>query len=202
MADHRAIAAVCETVIAMLRNAYRFELFGHNLDFKVYTTADFERPMAAGVSLYLYRIEVNGAQRNPILQRGSGGSQHLLPLDLHFLLTAWGTSASLQNTIAAWAMRVLADTPSLGAGQLNSLWAEVFNQDESVEVLWESFGNDEITQLWDTFIRRQFQLSVPYMARVVQLEPLKEQAPVEPVGVREFRVQSGKGADQLGGPQS
>lgn len=199
MADHRAIAAVCETVIALLNSAYRFDLFGHNLDFKVYTTADFERPMAAGVSLYLYRIEVNSAHRNPMVQRGSGGSQHLLPLDLHFLVTAWGASASLQNTIAAWVMRVLADTPSLGAGQLNSIWADVFNQDESVDVLWESLSNDEVTQLWDTYIRRPFQLSVPYLARVVRLEPLKEGRPVEPVGVREFRVEAEAGVDREGG---
>src|SRR5215813_3237760 len=113
MANFRAIAAVCDAVIYLLQTSYRPEDFNNELEFKVYLAKDFSKPMAAGVSLFLYRIFHNGSHRIPNGRIGPNGQRvrTQLPLDLHFLLTVWGKDASLQNTVAGWMMRILEDTP-------------------------------------------------------------------------------------------
>ncbi len=100
MADFRAIGAVCETVMQVLRMHYRPEDFNNELEFKVYLARNFTQPMSGGVSLLLYRVSPNGSHRTPAGRLGPGGRRYRtqLPLDRHFLLTAGGKDASLQHT--------------------------------------------------------------------------------------------------------
>ena len=110
MASYRAVAAVTEAVVYLLESQYTPAKFdGNQLEFKVYLAKDFEQPMDAGVSLFLYRIYANDTHRTPKGRIAPNGERHRtqLPLDMHFLLTAWGKDASLQHTIAGWMMRVL-----------------------------------------------------------------------------------------------
>jgi hypothetical protein len=164
LADHRAVAAVCESVVDLPRDSFRRELFGHDLEFHVYSVADFERPMAAGVSLFLYRVDVNGNHRFPPTRATDRVRQTLLPLDLHFLLTAWSREPSLQHTIVGWMMRVLESTPTLRSGRLNGTWADVFHADEGVEIVFSPLSNED---------------------------PLEPAAELEPVGTRRLLFDTG-----------
>jgi len=171
MADYRAIAAACEAVVASLERRYDSRLLNNELEFKVYTAQDFAQPMTAGLSLFLYRVVPNGAQRLP--NRHHGGGRNLLPLDLHFLITAWGKDASLRHAILGWAMRALEDTPTLGAGELNAAWDDaVFDPSEAMEIVLAEMSNEDLSGIWETFIRQAYQLSVPYLARVLQIRTL------------------------------
>jgi hypothetical protein len=107
LADVRAVEAVCNAVVDVLRDGYDPAELDQDLEFRVYTASNFPQHMTAGVSLFLYRIFVDGTRRIP-------GGRHLvtggradtsLPLDLHFLLTTWGKDASTQHAIAGWMMR-------------------------------------------------------------------------------------------------
>ncbi|HYG60067.1 MAG TPA: Pvc16 family protein, partial [Symbiobacteriaceae bacterium] len=129
MATFQAIAAVCEGVAQLLRSNFTPADFdGQELEFKVYTAQDFHTPMQAGVSVFLYRILPSGAHRTPAGRLGQDGRRlrSNLPLELHFLLTAWAPQASLQNSIAGWMMRVLEDSPTLTASLLNATFTGVF----------------------------------------------------------------------------
>ena len=71
--------------------------------------------MEQGVSLFLYRVYHNGGARSPAGRTLPDGRRQRtrLPVDLHFLATAWARKASLQHEIAGWMMRVLEDNPVL-----------------------------------------------------------------------------------------
>jgi hypothetical protein len=172
MADYRAVATVTEAVLQLLRSNYRPEDFGQELEFKVFTAKDFTKPLNAGVSLFLYRIFPNGVQRTPPSRPAPDGRifPTLLPLDLHLLLTVWGKEASLQHTIAGWMMRVLEDHPIFPAALLNAVTPGVFRPHETVELSLTELTNEDLLRIWDTLVQNVYQLSVPYVARVVRIE--------------------------------
>ncbi|HRI57092.1 MAG TPA: DUF4255 domain-containing protein [Anaerolineae bacterium] len=189
MADHRALAAVSEAVAALLRSNYQPEDFNNELEFRVFTARDFISPsLQNGVSLFLYRVLPNGAFRTPAGRLDENGRRfrHQLAVDMHFILTAWGGSASLQHTIAGWMMRVMEDTPLLPAGLLNSVLPDVFQPDEAVEVTLADLSTEDLLHVWETLVQNTYQLSVPYVARNIRIESRLLQAAGPPVQQRTF----------------
>jgi hypothetical protein len=201
MATYRAIGATCEAVVALLRHAWRPELFDDAaLQFRVYRTGSFATPMDAGVSLFLYRVMVNGVQRTPPARPTPNGRvrPHGLPLDLHFLLTPWAKEASLEQEILGWTMRTLEDTPHLSAGLLNSLVGGVFEPEEEVDVVPGTLSHEELFRIWDV-LPTDYQISVPYLARVVRIDSELDRAVGGPVLTRALDVGVLRADDQAGG---
>ena len=173
MASTRAIAGACEAIVRLLRSRFDPQYFGGaTLDFQVYVAGDFVTPMDEGVSLFLYRIYHNGTRRivsGRVLPDGTR-ERTKLPVDLHFLLTAWAKKASLQHEIAGWMMRVLEDTPTLTPNLLNAYRPGVFFPEESVEIAPAQLSVEDMFHIWEVMINHVYQLSMPYQARVLQLE--------------------------------
>jgi hypothetical protein len=187
MASYRAIVAVSEAIIHLLENQYSpVDFDGNALQFRVYTARDFMTPMDAGVSIFLYRIYPNGTHRTPPGRIGSDGRRQrpMLPLDLHFLLTAWAKDASLQHAIAGWMMRILEDTPSLPPGLLNHRYADTFHPDESVEFTLTELTTEELFHIWEVIVSNAYQISVPYVASNVRIESIQTVGQGEPVQER------------------
>ena len=173
MATYAAIAATCETVVRLLRSNYDPSMFnGAVLDFQVYVAHDFTTPMQEGVSVFLYRIYQNGNHRTPAGRWLPDGSRQAtkLPVDLHFLLTAWAQKASLQNEIAGWMMRVMEDNATLPASLLNAAQPGVFRQDEGVDITLTELSVEDMFRVWEVMIGHVYQLSVPYQARMIEIE--------------------------------
>jgi hypothetical protein len=173
MATTSAVAGTTEAIIRLLRSSYNPADFNNaSLDFRVYVADDFLKPMDEGVSLLLYRIYHDGTNRTPagrVLPNGQRGRTKL-PVELHFLLTAWAKTASLQHEISGWMMRTLEDNPVLFPSLLNTYKADVFFPDETVEVALAQLSVEDMFNIWDVMIRHVYQLSVPYVARVVRIE--------------------------------
>ncbi len=189
MASFRAVSAVSDTIVHMLASRYSSEEFNQNpLEFRVYVASDFATPMEAGVSVFLYRIYVNTVQRTPPGRLTSDGRRlrSPLPLDLHFLVTAWGRDASLQHSIAGWMMRVLEDTPSLSAGLLNHGGLEIFAPDEGVELAVAEIDTEALFRIWEVIGTNSYQISVPYVARGVRVDSDRAIESAGPVQERVF----------------
>ena len=173
MATTSAIAATCEAIVRLLRSSYNPADFNNApLDFQVYVPEDFLNPMDEGVSLFLYRIYHDGTARTPpgrIQSNGQRGRTKL-PLELHFLLTSWAKKASLQHEIAGWAMRTLEDHPVLSPSLLNAYRPDVFFPEETVDVALAQLSVEDMFHIWEVLINHIYQLSIPYVARVVQIE--------------------------------
>ena len=173
MATTQAIASTCEAVVRLLRSSYDPADFnGATLDFQVYVAEDFNRPMEEGVSLFLYRVYQNGNNRTPAGRVLPDGRRQAtkLPLDLHFLLTAWAKKASLQHQIAGWMMRVMEDNSTLPASVLNAFQTNVFRPDEGVDVGLTELSVEDMFHVWEVMINHVYQLSVPYQARMIEIE--------------------------------
>lgn len=191
MASYRAIEAVSKATIGLLESQYDPADFdGNQLEFDIYLARNFEQPMKAGVSFFLYRIYANGTNRTPPGRLGPNGQRYRtqLPLDLHFLLTAWAQDASLQHTIAGWMMRVLEDTPNLPAGLLNRLVPDAFHPDETVEVSLTELTTEELFRIWEVIGNDVYQISVPYVARNVKIESAHLRTTGKPIQERAFEL--------------
>jgi hypothetical protein len=187
MANFRAISSLCEALMRFLQANYNPEDFNNELEFKVYLAKDFSLPMAAGVSLFLYRIFHDGTHRTPSGRLGAQGrAKTQLPIDLHFLLTAWGKDASLQHTIMGWVMRVFEDNPVLPAGLLNAVAPEVFRPEETVEIVPAELPTMDMLRLWEGLLPHVYQLSVPYLARNLMIESSHVLVSGKPIQERRF----------------
>lgn len=176
MADYRAIMAVSEAIVGLLRTSYHSEDFNNELEFRVFTAKDFgTNSLNNGASLFPYRIFVNGVHRTPPGRVGSDGRplRSMLPLELHFLITVWGNDASLQNTLAGWIMRVLEDTPTLPSGVLNSVVSDCFRSDETVDIALAELRTEDMLRIFDVMGINIYQLSIPYLARIIHIESVQ-----------------------------
>jgi hypothetical protein len=179
VADFRAIAAVTEGILQLLRSNYDANDFNQELEFKVFTARDFANPISAGVSLFLYRVVPCGVHRTPPGPTQIDGSVAgtLLPVDLHFMLTVWGGEASLQHTIVGWMMRVIEDHPIFPAALLNAVVPASFAPNETVEICLAELSNEDLLRMWDTLVQNIYQLSVPYVARIVRIQSSRRREP-------------------------
>jgi len=67
-------------------------------------------------------------------------------------------------------MRILEDTPSLPVGLLNSVIPGTFNHDETVDISLAELRTEDLLRIWDVIGLNVYQLSIPYVARVIHIE--------------------------------
>jgi hypothetical protein len=189
MARSPAIAATSEAILGLLQSAAVGGEFD-GVTFAHYQSSDFESPMTEGVSLYLYRITVS-TNRNLPGRLGRDGRRYLppLPVDLHFLVTAWADDAIKQQRLLGFAIRMLEDTPILPAGVLNQHGPEpdVFRPEETVELVFESLSVQDTSYIWEIAQTKE-QPSAPYVARMVEIESSVTLEDVAAVQTREFEL--------------
>lgn len=123
------------------------------------------RPPA--VSLYTYRVDFNKATRAGWSAVGSVDGRAHLPLDVHFLLTAWASNAEYELRLLGRAMQCLETHPILTGPLLAPAtdWAP----GESVQVVMEEVSTEAVMRTYDS-LPHDYKLSVPYIARVVRLD--------------------------------
>jgi hypothetical protein len=163
--------AVCNAILRLLHTNYRPEDFNNDLEFKACRAEDFNNPVTAGVTLYLYRILPNGNHRTPRGRIGPDGQRY---------------RTQLPQTIAGWMMRTLEDTPILPAGLLNAMAPKVFRPDETVEIALAELSTEDLLRIWETVTENQYQLSVPYVARNVRIESTQPITTGQPIQERNF----------------
>lgn len=160
-----------------------------NARFELYQPANFQSPMEEGISLFLYRVEMNAGLRNTPYRIGLYGVSRRppLPLDLYYLLTVWAKDTTKQQRILGWAMRTLEDAPVLSAGRLNSFGPEtdIFQPNETVEIIFQSLPLQDLSNLWGAF-KVSLPVSVGYTARVVGIDSTISTVESAPVQTREF----------------
>src|SRR5262249_51459788 len=88
----------------------------------------------------------------------------------------WADTGQDESLLLGWTMRMLESRPLLGPGDLSD---GGFSENESVQIVLGELTNEELLRIWET-IEAPYRLSVPYIARVVQIEL---QPPPQPLPV-------------------
>jgi hypothetical protein len=190
MATFQAIAVTGNTIRNLLAEAWPRDVFP-GAEFKLCQTANLVSPPFTdlGISIYLHRVGYNMTRRNlpPRTQLNGDRFKPSVPLDLHFLVSAWAKTAEQQWALLAWAIRAIEDAPVLPAGLLNQNAGSdpdgtprnVFREDESVELVGETLSLQDVVNIWE-IARHNQQPSVSIVARSVLIDSLVE----IPVGAR------------------
>jgi hypothetical protein len=192
LSTYLAIAATSKAILWLLEDACPRSEFPR-AHFELYHSSDFEKPMPEGVSLYLYRVAVNGSVRNMPPRVGPDGRRFRpsLPVDLYYLLTAWAEKVEQQQRLLGWSIRVLEDTPILPAGVLNErMEKETFRPEETVELIYEPLSLQDWAAVWDK-LKPKIQTSMTYVARLIAIESNVELSDGAPIQTREFKFTNG-----------
>jgi hypothetical protein len=190
VATFQAIAATGQAILGLLADACPKPEFAASR-FELYQVSDFGSPMEEGISLYLYRVSPNGTRRNLPPSVGANGRRFRpsIPLDLHYMVTAWARTAVKQQRLLGWAIRTLEDIPILPAGMLNHYGPEpeIFKPGETVELILDQITLQDLYNLWSS-IKVSPPLSVNYLVRMIAVDSTVEIDDAAAVQTRVFNA--------------
>lgn len=132
-------------------------------------TEDLDRTNAAtlqrpAVSILLYRVDFTKSMRSALGARSIDEGRTYLPLDLHYLLTAWADNAPDEHRIVGRTAQVLERFAVLSGPTLDAYGD--FDSQESVSLAMEELSTDDLMRTFEA-LEVDFRLSLPYLARVV-----------------------------------
>ena len=172
MATYRAIAATSETIRTLLDDACPRGEFP-DVRFELFQATDFQKQLDEGISIFLYRIAINLSRRNlpPTVTPDGRKLRPPLPVDLFYLISAWGRSVSRQHGLIGWCMRTLEDVSILPAAVLNGTGPDddTFRSHEAVELSCEPLSLPDLNNLWE-ILRPNVPISMTYVARMIAIE--------------------------------
>jgi hypothetical protein len=161
---------------------------------------DADGPETSRVNLFLYRVTENGALKNQeIPGRGQPGAYGHPPLslNLHYLLTAYGTMSDAADTVSqvrahfllGSAMRVFHDFPTVTSALLRVrdqigtpvLHPSLQQEFEQVKLTLDPLSLEDMSKVW-TALTLRYRLSAAYTVSVVQIESRRVRRPVKLVG--------------------
>jgi hypothetical protein len=151
MQGSNAIAAASEAIVSLLTTAVsKPEFTGASV--KLYQSKDLQTPMQEGIALYLYRLSTG---RNPgsLPTRFQGTAQRVplaFPIDLHYLLVAYGSDASKQQRLLGCALRTIVDVPVLDAALTDPYGPEEDSpfENEAPRLMLETLSIQDLTAIW------------------------------------------------------
>jgi hypothetical protein len=121
------------------------------------------------LSIFFYRVDFNKAMRAGWSAVGNVDGRGHLPLDLHFLITAWAANADWELRILGRAMQAIETWPSLSGPLLAGAgWAPA----DSVQIVLEEISTEAVMRTFDS-LPHDYKLSIPYVARVVRLDTIR-----------------------------
>ena len=174
MATDAVVRDMSDTMVTLLRAGVP-PLVNPN-DIFLSTPDDFQAaPGQPTITVFLYRITLNPEMRNGprrVLPDGRV-TRPLLPVDLHFMVTAWARETRDELAIAGRILQVLYDRAELGSADLQG---NAWDRDDSVQLVLESLPIEDHYRVWDT-TDVPYRLSLTYMARVIGIAPAEALRP-------------------------
>lgn len=179
MASTDAIAFLGDTIVALLQEGLSGIVAP--ADVLLSTPDQFKdfQPLAPSITIFLYHVRISAEMRNGSSRVLPNGAirRPPLPLELRFLVTPWTQDTRDAHRIVGAITQLFYDRARLGFGDL--LGADVWDVDDTVELVLESLTADEHFSIWEP-ADIPYKLSLSYLARMVGIEStiVKSAAPV------------------------
>jgi len=176
MANANAIAAVGKSLARLLnarfaeaplpvpdKTTHAFLVRTEDLDPK-FNGSIIQRP---ALSIYLYRVDFNKAMRAAWSAVGHQDGRSHLPLDLHFLMTAWAENAEHEHAILGRTLQCLDSLPVISGPLLHQAgdWAN----DEAIQLVLEELPTEAFMRTFDS-LPFDYRLSIPYIGRILRID--------------------------------
>jgi hypothetical protein len=171
MTNYFRIHSVGDSIITFLRNTYPEPLRSeYPCEFRLISSGELAENAELGtaVTIYLYRTEIDKNTRNQVYLRGSRPVPPPLSLVLFYLVIVWADSALAEHTITTWVMSQLHQHPILDQSTLSG--SGNWHPGDQVTIVPMEMSNEDLMRLWDV-LSPNYRLSLPYIARVVRIEP-------------------------------
>lgn len=122
---------------------------------------------APALSMLLYRVDFNRTMRAAWSAVGHQDGRAHLPLDLHYLLTAWALNAEDEHRILGRTMQCMETNPHLSGPLLDPAagWAA----GEGLQVSLAEISTEDVMRTFDT-LPLDYKLSLHYVVRVVRVD--------------------------------
>jgi hypothetical protein len=173
LADFTAIYSVGNSLAQYLGNSFPPPLKKQypNVKFQLVASAQIAQEDQTNldqiVSIFLHRITFNENFRSAARIQDEPKKKPVLFLDLHYLITYWGTDPQAEQTILGWTMQQLQSTPILDNSILTP--ANTWDPTESIQLVPADLSLEDILRIWDA-LGPKYRLSVCYIARVVRID--------------------------------
>lgn len=133
------------------------------------SATDGVHPLIQGstVSILCHRVEVNRETRPPWSGVGHRDGGVHLPVDLHLLLTAWGTNADAELRMIGATMMCLEQHPVLSGPLLDP--AGGWSSADAIYLTVQDLDAEDILRTFDA-LPASFRLSIAYCARIAVIE--------------------------------
>jgi len=116
------------------------------------------------ISILLYRVDFNKTTRASWSAIGSVDGKAHLPVDLHYLFTAFADNADHEHRLIGRALQILEELGSLSGPLLHP--DGDWSANEAVQLYLEDIPTDDLMRTFESLVCN-FRLSIPYIARIV-----------------------------------
>jgi hypothetical protein len=173
LADYTAVYSVGNSIAQFLGNSFppALKALYPSVKFQLVASAQIAQEdtttLDQVVTIFLHRITINENFRFATQIQDEPNKNPILFLDLHYLITYWGTDPQAEQTILAWAMLQLQTAPILDSSILTP--SNIWGSTESVQLVPADLSLEDILRIWDA-LGPKYRLSVAYIARVVRID--------------------------------
>jgi hypothetical protein len=174
MANVLALHSVGNSIVTYLRNSYPQQVAGITMPTCSFDLMSFAQlasnteEATTRITLLLYRVTVDEHARQIRASNRVADGPAPLSLDLHYMVTAWGTTSLDEQLTFAWTLRQMHEHPVLDASALSP--EAGWTPDEVIQIVPAELTTEDMMRVWDGF-EASYRLSSTYIARLVRLDP-------------------------------
>jgi Pvc16 N-terminal domain len=191
LADYTAIYSVGKSLAQYLGNSYLpspLHTQYPSVQFQLVSSSQIaeedQTNLDQVVTVFLHRITIDENFRSAKRIQDEPTKKALLYLDLHYLITYWGTDPQAEQTILGWTMQQLQSAAILDSSILTP--ATTWDPNESIQIVPADLSLEDILRIWDA-LGPKYRLSLCYIARVVRIDVSRSVTPEPPVVATRFQ---------------
>jgi Pvc16 N-terminal domain len=160
---------------------------------KLVRTVDFDAAVGGiqrpAVSVFVHRVDFDKVTRAAYSTSLTPDGHPYLPLEMRFLVTPWAANPEDELLLLGAAMLTLERRPILSSNLLDP--SGKWEPNESLQIVMEEISTEAVMRMFDS-LPVDYQLSVPYIARLVKIALPKSSAELTSSVNFDFENQPGR----------